>query len=241
MLAASLAATTSPSEGELKLTILHTNDLHSHDETFIEHGRQIGGMARIAHMIKLLKSKAPDHTLVIDAGDIFQGTPLFTRYQGEVEVNMLNRMGYDIYTIGNHEFDDGPKNLAKQLSVAKFDVISCNMDLSQEPELEKVVKPYTIKTIDGQKIAFVGAITPDLIQMSMGTGKVAIKSPGKDWINPIADEVHKLKAQGIDKIILVTHVGVAPRPAAGRGLPRRRCNHRRAQPHAAGQSNHNQA
>lgn len=218
-LAAALAATGSSGDSNLQLTILHTNDLHSHDESYTEHSREIGGFSRIGHMIRLLKKEAPDHTLVIDAGDIFQGTPLFALYKGEVEVNMLNKMGYDIYTIGNHEFDEGPKNLAKQLGQAKFDVINCNMDLQQEPELAAVVKPYTVKTIDGQKIAFVGAVAPDLLQLSMGTGNVKMKATGQDWIQPVADQVHKLKDEGINKIILVTHCGVELDKQLGQQLP----------------------
>ncbi|HEY9679619.1 MAG TPA: bifunctional UDP-sugar hydrolase/5'-nucleotidase [Drouetiella sp.] len=206
MVVASLAAR-SDSNG-LHLTILHTNDLHAHDESFEERQRSIGGFPRIGHLLRTLREKDPKHALTIDAGDIFQGTPLFTKYHGEVEVNMLNKMGYNIYTPGNHEFDDGPQNLAKQLSIAKFDVINTNMDLSGEPELAKIIKPYVIKEIDGQKIAFIGGITADLNSVALNTGNVKIKSAGPNWVQPFTETVDKVKAQGVDKIILVTHCGV---------------------------------
>ncbi len=214
---ASLAAR-SDSAG-LHLTILHTNDLHAHDESFEERQRSIGGFPRIGHMLRLLRAKDPKHTLTIDAGDIFQGTPLFTKYHGEVEVSMLNKMGYDIYTIGNHEFDDGPQNLAQQLKLAKFDVINCNMDLSAEPELGALVKPSVIKEIDGQKIAFIGGITADLNSVALNTGGVKIKSAGPNWVQPFIDEVDRLKASGINKIVLVTHCGVESDKILAQSIP----------------------
>jgi 5'-nucleotidase len=203
----------------LHLTILHTNDLHAHDESFEERQRSIGGFPRIGHMLRLFRAKDPKHTLTIDAGDIFQGTPLFTKYHGEVEVNMLNKMGYDIYTIGNHEFDDGPQNLATQLKQAKFDVINANMDLTAEPELASVVKPSVVKEIDGQKIAFIGGITADLNSVALNTGGVKIKSAGPNWVQPFVDEVDKLKASGINKIVLVTHCGVESDKILAQSIP----------------------
>lgn len=193
--------------------------MHAHDESFVERSRSIGGMPRIGHMIRLLRSKDPGHTLVIDAGDIFQGTPLFTKYHGETEVNMLNKMGYDIYTIGNHEFDDGAKNLAAQLRLAKFDIISANMDCASEPELAALVKPSVIKEIDGQKIAFIGGITPELASVALNTGGVKVKAPGGNWLQPFIDEINKVKAAGVNKIILVTHCGVDYDKALAEGLP----------------------
>lgn len=217
IMVASLAAR-SDSAG-LHLTILHTNDLHAHDESFEERQRSIGGFPRIGHMLRLMRAKDPKHTLTIDAGDIFQGTPLFTKYHGEVEVTMLNKMGYDIYTIGNHEFDDGPQNLAQQLKLAKFDVINCNMDLSAEPELGALVKPSVIKEIDGQKIAFIGGITADLNSVALNTGGVKIKSAGPNWVQPFIDEVDRLKTSGVNKIVLVTHCGVEHDKILAQSIP----------------------
>ncbi len=217
MVVASLAAR-SDSAG-LHLTILHTNDLHAHDESFEERQRSIGGFPRIGHMLRLFRAKDPKHTLTIDAGDIFQGTPLFTKYHGEVEVNMLNKMGYDIYTIGNHEFDDGPQNLANQLKQAKFDVINVNMDLTAEPELAALVKPSVVKEIDGQKVAFIGGITADLNSVALNTGGVKIKSAGPNWVQPFVDEVDRLKASGINKIVLVTHCGVESDKILAQSIP----------------------
>lgn len=199
---------------EFTLTILHTNDLHSHAEPFLERGKNVGGMARIAHLLRKLK-KENKNCLTIDAGDIFQGTPLFTRYKGEVEVELLNKLGYDLYTIGNHEFDEGGINLADKLARARFDVICANLDAAQLPALARVMKPSVIKELGDSKVkvGFVGAITPDIESLSMRRDgarlkRDATKAKEAAWLAPIQEEVSKLKDQGIDKIILVTHCGV---------------------------------
>jgi len=192
---------------DLVITILHTNDLHSHDEPFLEHGKAVGGEARIAHLIRSIRRSAP-HVLAVDAGDIFQGTPFFKFYHGAVEVALLNMLGYDIYTIGNHEFDDGPENLAAQLKAAKFDIICSNLDASAVPALAEEVKPSVVKTIDSRKVGFVGVITPDLQEVCLTLGQVRIKDPGPNWMEPVKAAVARLQEQGVDKIILVTHTGV---------------------------------
>lgn len=201
-----VAAQKSTSNG-LRFTILHTNDLHAHDDPFIDHGHTVGGMEKIAHLIRSIRATNPN-VLAIDAGDIFQGTPYFKFYHGEVEVELLNRAGYDIYTIGNHEFDDGAANLATQLKRAKFAVINANMDASAQPALNALFKPSVIKTINGQRVGFIGAVVPDLTRVSLGTDGVKVKGVESDWKEPIKQEIARLKADGIDKIILVTHCGV---------------------------------
>jgi 5'-nucleotidase len=216
LLTVALPQTEAQKTGGLSLTILHTNDLHSHDQSFAERGKTLGGMARLAHLIRKYRALSP-HSLTIDAGDIFQGTPFFTIYKGEVEVEMLNRAGYDLYTIGNHEFDGGGINLAKQLSKAKFEVLSCNLDCQDLPALKAIIKPSVVKVIDGQKVGFVGAITPDINTLSLSREGAKLKvgtyksttAPERDlpWLAPIKEEVDKLSSEGINKIILVTHCG----------------------------------
>lgn len=195
------------SSPEFQFTILHTNDLHSHDLSFQEQGKSIGGLPRIIDLIQDFRSKTAN-LVTVDAGDIFEGTPFFTRYHGATEVEMLNDGGYDIYTIGNHEFDEGPLNLAKQLQNAKFTVINCNIDASACPPLKALIHPSIIKEIAGQKVAFIGAVCPDLAIMTTRVDGVKVINSDGDWIAPIRDEVARIKQQGIDKIVLVTHVGV---------------------------------
>lgn len=156
--------------------------------------------------------KSTPNVVTVDAGDIFQGTPFFKLYHGEVEVSLLNQLGYDVYTIGNHEFDEGPDNLEKQLKGARFDVVSANIDAAALPGLSALIKPSVVKEFGGQKVGFVGAVTPDLVAMSLKTGGVRVKGVDGDsdsgWIAPIKEEVGRLTAQGVDKIVLVTHAGV---------------------------------
>lgn len=192
----------------LAFTILHTNDLHSHEEPFRDNGRNVGGLARIAHLLKTLRANSQMPVVTVDAGDIFQGTPFFETYKGETEVECLNKMGYDIFTVGNHEFDEGSDNLAAQLSKAKFDIISANLDVSSQPTLTRLVKPSVVKTIKGERVGFVGAITPSLSALANKLGGVKLKAVDEKWTDPIKEEVDKLKAQGINKIIVVSHCGV---------------------------------
>ncbi len=201
-----------PADGQqsgplFRLTILHTNDLHAHDQSFVEHGRVVGGLSRIGQLIRRIR-QSNANTLVVDAGDIFQGTPFFTIYHGEVEVHLLNEIGYNLFTIGNHEFDQGPGNLSEQLKKAKFSILSSNLDCSQFPKLQELVEPSEVKTIDGQKIGFVGAITPDLEEISLSRGPIKLKMSGSSWLVPIKTEIARLRSEGINKIIVISHCGL---------------------------------
>lgn len=213
-------ATKTSSPPGFNLSIIHTNDFHAHDEPFRENGKVIGGASRMAKLIRDLRKSSIDNTLLIDGGDIFQGSILYAKYKGEVEVELLNKMGYDIYTIGNHEFDDGSKNLADKLSKAKFDVVNCNLDFSKMPGLGKIAKPYVIKEFGKEKVAFIGAITNDLEVLAANMQEVKLKAKDKsDWMNPIKDTVKELKEQGINKIIMVTHCGVEDDEALAKAIP----------------------
>ena len=207
-----------PSDQNLAFTILHTNDIHSHNDSFTEGGRQIGGMPRIAHLIKTLK-RSNNKVLAIDAGDIFQGTPYFEQYHGQAEIECLNKAGYDIYTIGNHEFDDGAANLGKQLERAKFDVINTNLDFGPHANMKSIVKPSTVKTIDGQKVGFVGVITPELSALTTKLEGVQLKASGSNWLAPVKAEIERLKAGGINKIVVVSHCGIEYEKAMAEAIP----------------------
>lgn len=178
----------------------------------------VGGMPRIATLINEIRGNTKN-VVVVDAGDIFQGTPFFKFYHGQVEVDMLNAAGYEIYTIGNHEFDDGSQNLADRLKTAKFEIISANLDASALPELQKLIKPSVVKTIEGKNVAFIGGITPHLSEVALNTSGVKVKASGADWMQPFKDEIQKLKGEGIDKIVLVTHMGVELEKDLAQSLP----------------------
>ena len=140
-----------------KITILHTNDVHSHIDAFgPEDGRNAnkGGVARRASLVESIRKENPN-TLLLDAGDIFQGTPYFNYYGGELEFKLMSMLKYDAATIGNHDFDNGIDGLYAQLPHAKFDFISANYDFSNTV-LDTHVKPYKTFVKDGIKIGVFG-------------------------------------------------------------------------------------
>jgi len=156
------------SAADTVITILHTNDTHSQIDPLpandVNAGK--GGVARRATLVKRIRKENPN-TLLVDAGDVLQGTPYFNFYKGEVEYKAMSAIGYDVGTIGNHEFDNGVEALAAALKFANFDVVSANYDF-KGTVLEQRVKRYVVKTIGGIKIGLfglgvspVGLITPD--------------------------------------------------------------------------------
>jgi len=141
--------------GLKQLTILHTNDMHSHVHPF-ESGRNkgIGGMAQRATIIKEIREEG-NQVLLLDAGDIFQGTPYFNVYGGELEFKLMSEMSYDASTIGNHDFDNGLDGLIKQLPHAKFPFIVSNYDFSDTNMHNKYLK-YKVFNKGGIKVGVFG-------------------------------------------------------------------------------------
>lgn len=140
-----------------KITILHTNDVHSHIDPFGQNegeNSNKGGVARRAALIESIR-KENQHTLLLDAGDIFQGTPYFNFYGGELEFRLMSLLKYDVATIGNHDFDNGITGLYSQLPHAKFDFISANYDFSNTL-MDTQVKPYKTFIKGGVKIGVFG-------------------------------------------------------------------------------------
>lgn len=140
-----------------KITILHTNDVHSHIDTFgSDEGRNAnrGGVARRASLIENIRAKNPN-TLLLDAGDIFQGTPYFNYYGGELEFKLMSMLKYDLATIGNHDFDNGINGIFAQLPHADFEFVSANYDFSNTV-MDTHVKPYKIFKKGGVKIGIFG-------------------------------------------------------------------------------------
>ncbi|WP_320814994.1 metallophosphatase [Flavobacterium sp.] len=140
-----------------KITILHTNDVHSHIDPFpIDHPKNAnqGGVAKRATLVERIRSEEPN-VLLLDAGDIFQGTPYFNYYGGELEFKLMSMMKYDLATMGNHDFDNGIDGFYTQLPHAKFDFVSANYDF-KNTVLNEIVKPYKVFKRDGVKIGIFG-------------------------------------------------------------------------------------
>jgi 5'-nucleotidase len=140
-----------------KITILHTNDTHSRLEPFAENHPKYPGMGGIAKRAKLVQDirKQEDNVLLIDAGDIFQGTPYFNFYKGELNFKLMSMLRYDVATIGNHDLDNGMDSLAEQLKYADFPFVNCNYDLSKT-SLNGKVEPYKIFDFFGIKVGVLG-------------------------------------------------------------------------------------
>ena len=139
------------------ITILHTNDVHSYIDPFPpDHPKNpnAGGVAKRAAIIETVRKENPN-VVLLDAGDIFQGTPYFNYYGGELEFKLMNMMKYDVATIGNHDFDNGIDGLYAQMPNAKFDFVSANYDF-KNTVLDGLVNPYKIMTVDGVKIGVFG-------------------------------------------------------------------------------------
>ena len=140
-----------------QITILHTNDTHSHMEPFAaSHYKYAnrGGVARRANLVEKIRKENPN-TLLLDAGDIFQGTPYFNYFGGELEFKLMSMLKYDLATIGNHDFDNSIDGFYKQLPHAKFNFVSANYDFSNTI-LDTHVKPYQIFIKNRIKIGVFG-------------------------------------------------------------------------------------
>ena len=138
-----------------KITILHTNDVHSHIDPFEKNNDKYalkGGVSRRATIIEKIREEN-SNTLLLDAGDIFQGNPQFTT--GELEFKLMSMLKYDLATLGNHDFDNGIDGLFKQLPHANFNFVSANYDF-KNTVLDTHVKPYQIFYKDGIKIGIFG-------------------------------------------------------------------------------------
>ena len=192
--------------GLKKITILHTNDVHSHIDPFPKNdplNPSGGGVIARANLINLIKKDNP-HTLVLDAGDVFQGTPYFNFFGGELELKLMSKMGYNASTLGNHEFDNGMEKLSKVLKHANFSFLNSNYTLKNTP-LENKIKSHEIFNINGIKIGVFGLG----IELEGLVEKKLYK--GVKYLNPIEiskDISDDLKYNhNCDLIICLSHLG----------------------------------
>jgi len=188
---------------DVKITILHTNDMHSHIHPF-KSGRNkgFGGMAQRATIIKKIREEN-EHVLLFDAGDIFQGTPYYNFYKGELEFKLMSAMHYDAATLGNHDFDNGLDGLKKQLPHANFPFLNANYDFT-ETILKDTFNPYKIFKKDRIKIGVFGigielnGLVPEELY-----GKTKYKDP----IKTANHYAQILKKKNCDLIICLSHLG----------------------------------
>jgi 5'-nucleotidase len=188
------------------LTILHTNDVHSYIDPFpANHPRNanMGGVVRRAELIETIRKENPN-VLLLDAGDIFQGTPYFNYYGGELEFKLMSMMQYDLSTIGNHDFDNGVEGLYAQMPHATFEFVSANYDF-KNTVMDGLVKPYKIFNKNGIKVGVFG--------LGIELDGLVDKAMYKETVynNPVEtaqDMVRILKKENkCDLVICLSHLG----------------------------------
>ncbi|MDX8432872.1 LysM peptidoglycan-binding domain-containing protein [Mesorhizobium sp. M4B.F.Ca.ET.190.01.1.1] len=213
--ASALGLSAGASFADYTLNILHFNDWHSRIEGNNKYestcsaeeetkGECVGGAGRLVTAIAQERKKLEgQNVLLLNAGDSFQGSLFYITYKGAAEEEFLNQIKPDAVTLGNHEFDDGETALVPYLDKAKFPVVSANVVANDKSGAAGKIKPSIVLEVGGQKIGIVGAVTNDTPELASPGPNIAIE----DDVKSITAEVEKLKAQGVNKIIAVTHIG----------------------------------
>ncbi|MEL6106663.1 MAG: metallophosphatase [Planctomycetota bacterium] len=190
---------------ETSLLILHTNDTHSHlDPLSSVYSRNagLGGAARRADLIKQIRRRHKN-VLLLDSGDMFQGTPYFNLFGGELEFKVMTAMGYDVATLGNHEFDNGVDGLVKQMPHAGFEFVCANYEMDQSP-LAKHVKPYTTRLYGDFKVGIFGlGVAFDGLVLESAHGGISYQDP----ILVARKMVDRLRGEGCHFIVCLSHLG----------------------------------
>ncbi|MBM2712297.1 5'-nucleotidase C-terminal domain-containing protein [Mesorhizobium caraganae] len=213
--ASTLSLSAAPSFADYTLNILHFNDWHSRIEGNNKYestcsaeeetkGECIGGAGRLVTAIAQERKKLEgQNVLLLNAGDSFQGSLFYITYKGAAEEEFLNQIKPDAVTLGNHEFDDGESALVPYLDKAQFPVVSANVLPNDKSGAAGKIKPSIVVEVGGQKIGIIGAVTNDTPELASPGPNITIA----DDVKSITAEVEKLKAQGVNKIIAVTHIG----------------------------------
>ncbi len=211
--AAALALSAGVASADYSLTILHTNDFHARFEPISKYdsgcgeednaeGKCFGGSARLVTALEAAKARTNNHILV-DGGDQFQGTLFYTYYKGKLAAEMMNKMGYDAMTVGNHEFDDGPEVLRGFMDSLDFPVLMSNADVSGEPLLADVLMKSTVIERGGEKLGLIGLTPQDTDELASPGDNIIFTDPSE----AVQGEVDKLTADGVNKIIVLSHSG----------------------------------
>lgn len=191
------------------LTVIHTNDVHAHYEEMNKYGgmcsdpdgKCYGGMARLKTKVDEIRSMYPN-SLLLDAGDQYQGTLWFTQHGGAIVRTYMNLLGYDAMALGNHEFDNGVSGMLPLFDSNNFTVLSCNIDARNEPTVQNKFSKHVIISIGGEQVGIIGYTTKNT---------PTISNPGNlifsEEIESIRAEVSILKNKGINKIIALGHSG----------------------------------
>ncbi|MEO1918918.1 MAG: metallophosphoesterase, partial [Paracoccaceae bacterium] len=213
MAASALAMSATGALADYSLTILHTNDFHARFEPISKYdsgcssednaeGKCFGGSARLVTAVEAARARA-ENSVLVSGGDQFQGTLFYTYYKGKLAAEMMNKMGYDAMTVGNHEFDDGPEVLRGFMDALNFPVLMSNADFSAEPLLAGTLQKSTVLNVNGTLVGMIGLTPQDTDELA---------SPGKninftDPSDAVQHQVDALTGAGVDIIIVLSHSG----------------------------------
>ncbi|MEM8590881.1 MAG: metallophosphoesterase, partial [Pseudomonadota bacterium] len=213
--AAALALTAGMAAADFTLTILHTNDFHDRfepisrfdsscgDEDNAE-GKCFGGIARLTTAINDAKADIDGPMLLLDSGDMFQGSLYFMQYGGALASEFMTKLDYDAFAVGNHEFNRGPEGLAEFADAVDFPILSANIDVSQSNVLAGKIQKSVVLERGGERIGIIGALAEDTPETSSPGPTVVFSSA----VDAVQAEVDALTADGVNKIILLTHLGL---------------------------------
>jgi 2',3'-cyclic-nucleotide 2'-phosphodiesterase (5'-nucleotidase family) len=196
---------------EVNIVIIHVNDFHGYllpyeDSSLAQPPQKIGGAAFIATKIKELQARNPGATLLVDAGDIAQGTPLSNELRGIPVIEYMNSMKFQATTLGNHEFDWGLENLKKRIKLEKFPVLCANLVVEKTGKTMEFVKPYQIFEIKGLKIGIIGVTTPTTPRISYPENVKGLKFLEPEGVVTKYRDI--LKARGVSVIGVLSHLGI---------------------------------
>lgn len=183
-----------------ELVLMQTNDTHSQVDPL---ANGLGGVERRKVVIDSIRAEHPE-AILIDSGDAVQGTLFFNLYRGEVEMKVMNELGYDYAILGNHDFDNGVDDLVKDLAMSDVEWISTNYDVDDSP-LEKYLHPYAIREVDGKKIGFIGINLEPKGMISEGNYDGVKYLDGLRAANSTAWWLKNRK--GVDFVVAITHIG----------------------------------
>ncbi len=201
------------------LVIIHVNDTHSHEEPLREKSSPDAGFGgvieRASYVDSVRFADGKRNVLLLHAGDFSQGTSYFTVLNGDIEVDLINAMKYDVITIGNHEFDNGIDELARRLKAVKCPVVCANYDFSSF-ELGKYIKPYTIIRRGGMKIGVFGMLTDVSTVVAHDIADKLVHLDDFEVANKWADYLKNTKK--CDMVIALTHLGFSGGPDSDKSL-----------------------
>lgn len=215
-----------PAQADFTLNILHFNDFHSRFQPITGSasdcnaeddaaGECFGGIGRLKAAIDQQRSEmAGSNVVLLSAGDMFQGSLYYTQFKSAIVADFMNDLGIDVSATGNHEFDDGPEEFAKFIEAANFPIIGGNFDVSGEEVLAGKIRGVVVLNISGERVGIIGALAEDTPEIS-STGNVVFQSAAEYTAGAVA----ALEEAGVNKIIVLSHIGLADDETLAAAVP----------------------